>query len=85
MPPLPPDPGDSAAGIQAELGELRRSIEALDGRLGDLTAQNEKLRDRLEHSERARADLLAQTEHVIQLLADARRELRKREGGDGTT
>ncbi len=44
--------------------------------LAALTAENADLRARLEQSERARGDLVQQTEHVIELLAQARRELR---------
>lgn len=44
--------------------------------LGQLAATNAALQARLEHSEHARADLVAQTEHIVEILADARRELR---------
>lgn len=44
--------------------------------LAQLAATNAALQARLEHSERARADLVAQTEHIVEILADARREVR---------
>lgn len=55
---------------------MRGSIEALAQRLQSLVEQNAALQSRLEQSERARADLLAQSEHVIDLLEESRRELR---------
>ena len=54
-------PSDS--GVADELRQLRQSLDGLSQRLGALTAEN--------------TDLLAQTEHVIELLADCRREIRE--------
>ena len=72
MPSLPSD-----SGVADELRQLRLSLDGLSQRLGALTAENADLRQRLELSETARTDLLAQTEHVIELLADCRREIRE--------
>ena len=41
-----------------------------------LTAENASLRARLEQSETARADLVAQTEQIVEMLAESRREIR---------
>lgn len=59
-----------------ELAALRQSVNELAARLVAVTDDNTKLRARLEHSERARADLATQTERILELLGDARRELR---------
>ena len=81
MPSLPPDQGAAAfARVADELASLRHSIDALTQRLGQLTSENTTLRARLEQSEAARADLTAQVEHIIELLADARREVRALQG-----
>lgn len=74
--PTDPALARELARVAAELGQLRASIDGLTERVGTLTAENATLRARLEHSERARADLVAQTEHIIELLADSRREVR---------
>lgn len=77
MPSLPPDSGAGAfARVADELAGLRHSIDALTQRLGQLANENTTLRARLDQSEAARTDLTAQIEHVIELLADARREVR---------
>ena len=77
MPSLPSDPGAAAlARIADELKSLRQSVDALTQHLGQLTSENATLRARLEQSEAARTDLTAQTEHIIELLADSRREVR---------
>ena len=73
------------ARITEELAALRHSIEELTQRLGDLTAENATLRARLEQSEAARADLAAQTEHIIELLANSRREVRVLTGTQGSS
>lgn len=81
MPSLPSDPGAAAfARVADELAGLRHSIDALTQRLGQLTSENATLRARLEQSETARTDLTSQTEHIIELLADARREVRALQG-----
>lgn len=69
------------ARITDELQAIRASIDGFGERLGTLANENAALRTRLEHSESARADLLAQTERILELLADARRELRERPAG----
>ena len=58
----------------AVLEELRLLRASLDKFL----AENTELRRRLEHSEAARDDLLAQCEHLVDLLDKARAELRGR-------
>ena len=68
------------ARVADELAGLRHSIDALTQRLGLLTDENVTLRARLEQSETARNDLTAQIEHVIELLADARRDVRALQG-----
>jgi len=72
------DPGAAAAlaRVTDELASLRHSIDALTQRLDRLAAENTTLRTRLAQSETARTDLTAQTEHVIELLAESRREVR---------
>jgi chromosome segregation ATPase len=74
----PPDPAVARelARLAAEVTQLRASLDGLAERLGGLVTENATLRARLEHSEQARADLFAQAEHVIELLADSRREVR---------
>ncbi len=74
--PTDPALARELARVAAELGQLRTSIDSLTERVGVLTTENAALRGRLEHSERARADLVAQTEHIIELLANSRREVR---------
>ncbi len=78
MSSLPSDPAAAAAfsRLADELAALRGSVNSLNERLEALTNENTTLRTRLELSESARNDLVAQTEHILQLLADARRELR---------
>jgi chromosome segregation ATPase len=77
VPSLPQDSGGAAfARVADELAGLRHSIDALTQRLGQLASENATLRARLDQSEAARTDLTAQIEHIIELLADARREVR---------
>ncbi|MCK5944025.1 MAG: hypothetical protein KAI24_18715 [Planctomycetes bacterium] len=66
MPNAEPDP------VAAELKQLRASLDALAARVGELAAENRDLRDRLEQSQQARTDLVAQAEHLIHELAKAR-------------
>jgi chromosome segregation ATPase len=73
---LPVDPAAALARVADELAALRSSIDGLERRVGDLTSDNASLRARLEHSETARRDLAAQADHLVELLAEARRELR---------
>lgn len=49
--------------------------------LRQLGERNDLLQKRLEHSEQARVDLLAETERILELLAEARLELRARAPG----
>lgn len=79
------DPGEPAALARCadELRALRASLDALGERLARLIDENALLRARLEQSETARRDLVAQVEHVVELLADSRRELRTLQGKGG--
>lgn len=77
MPSPSPDPAaNHLARIADELSSLRASVDAMGQRLQGLTDDNAALRSRLEQSERSRSDLLAQTEHLIELIEQSRRELR---------
>lgn len=69
-----PDP------VSNELRALRSSLDALTTRLDQLAATNTALHDRLERSEAARTDLLAQTTRIVELLAEARAEIRSLRG-----
>lgn len=81
MPSPTPDPAATdLARFADELARLSGSVDAMGNRLQGLTDDNAALRARLEQSERARADLLAQTEHLIELLEQSRRELRAAQG-----
>lgn len=66
-----PDPATAAA-----LTKIADEVAGVRKALAELTAENASLRARLEQSEAARADLVAQTEHIVELLADSRREVR---------
>jgi len=66
--------------VSNELRALRSSIDALTARLDQLAATNSSLHDRLERSEAARSDLLAQTTRIVELLAEARAEVRSLQG-----
>lgn len=70
-----PDPTTAAA-----LTKIADELTGLRKALAGLTAENASLRARLEQSENARADLVAQTEHIVELLADSRREIRALQG-----
>ena len=78
MSSLPSDAAAAAAltRFADELAALRASLDTMNQRLAALTDENARLRHRLEQSEAARADLVAQTEHIVELLADSRREVR---------
>jgi len=69
----------AASRIADELTGLRQGLEALTQRLDRLADDNARLQARLDDSETARADLLAQTERLIELLAESRRELADRD------
>ncbi len=64
------DPADDAAiaRVASELAALRRDVAVL-------AAENAALRANLERSESARSDLFAQVRHVLELLAQSRREV----------
>lgn len=55
---------------------VARELAALRAELSQLLADNRVLRERLDLSEQARRDLAAQTEHLLHLLGESRRELR---------
>lgn len=61
---------DALSRIAHELTALRQSLERL-------LTENAELRGRLDASEAARTDLQAQTEHLLQVLADSRHLLRE--------
>ena len=61
---------DALSRIADELTALRLNLERL-------LMENAALRGRLDASESARADLQAQTEHLLQVLADSRHLLRE--------
>jgi hypothetical protein len=61
---------DALARIAKELTSMRESLERL-------VTENARLRERLDASETARADLQAQTEHLLRVLADSRHLLRE--------
>jgi len=69
------DPAVTAALTRCadELRAMRQSLDAL-------VTENTTLRARLEQSEAARNDLVAQVEHVIELLAESRAALRAQPG-----
>ncbi|MBL8733716.1 MAG: hypothetical protein JNN13_15195 [Planctomycetes bacterium] len=78
MTPPPPDASQSALmRIADELQGLRERMAGMEQRLGHLLQQNTTLQQRLDASEAARSDLLAQTEHLVRLLDTSRQELRK--------
>ncbi len=58
--------------VADELQHMRRSIDELAARVGELAADNQRLRDELKASEAARTDLVAQAEHLIHELGKAR-------------
>ena len=63
--------------ITAALQQMRESIEALAAQVGRLAEENRDLRERLEASQTARTDLVAQAEHLIHALGQSREEVRK--------
>jgi hypothetical protein len=66
-----PSPSDPAAELSRALAELR----ALHASVERLTAENASLHARLERSDAARTDLFAQARHLLELLAESRREV----------
>ncbi len=62
--------------LTGEVASLRASLDGLQQRLHELVDENRALHERLARSESARLDLFAQTEHLVELLAVARREVR---------
>jgi nitrate/nitrite-specific signal transduction histidine kinase len=50
-------------------------LAGLSQQLARLTTENATLRARLEQSETARTDLVAQMDHILELLGDSRRQL----------
>lgn len=81
VPSLPSDPATAALQRLAdEMTQLRSAFAAMAQRLDALATSNQQLHERLELSERARTDLAAQADHLVELLAEARREVRARGG-----
>lgn len=81
VPSLPSDPATAALQRLAdELTQLRVAFAGMTQRLDTLATSNQQLHERLERSERARTDLAAQADHLVELLAEARREVRARGG-----
>ena len=73
-------PSDS---IVSELQALRKSLDALSERVGELAADNKLLREQLAQSQSARTDLVAQAEHLIHQLGASRTEVRNLKGEAG--
>jgi hypothetical protein len=68
-----PARADALTRIADELAGVREAVAAL-------AAENASLRARLEQSETARADLVAQIEQVLEKLAGSRRAIRALQG-----
>lgn len=62
--------------IANELQALRKSLDALNERVGELAKDNQQLREQLAQSEAARTDLVGQAEHLIHQLQKSREEVR---------
>jgi hypothetical protein len=69
--------------LAERLAAVESAVAALTKRIEDLAqpALLRELIDRCEASERARRELADQAEHLLGLLADARRQLRAAENG----
>lgn len=80
MSSLPPDPSAALGRIADELTRLREQLTTMARRLDTLADDNRSLQARLEQSEQARRDLAAQADHLIELLGEARTELRTARG-----
>ncbi|MBL8735278.1 MAG: hypothetical protein JNL12_02505 [Planctomycetes bacterium] len=80
MSSLPPDPSAALGRIADEMTRLRGELAAMARRLDTLADDNRSLQARLEQSEQARRDLAAQADHLIELLGEARTELRTARG-----
>lgn len=77
-------PSDWIAPLQQMAGELaaiRAQLAAMNEAQRQLNDRNLLLQSKLEHSERARAELLAQTGRILELLGEARQELREKSSG----
>ena len=59
---------------------LREQLATMGRRLDTLADDNRSLQARLEQSEQARRDLAAQADHLVELLGEARTELRAAHG-----
>lgn len=77
VPSLPSDSGDPISRADDELGQTQQNT--------DFLAENADLHRRLEQSEAARRDLVAQTEHLIELLAVSRKKIRELKGPSAPT
>ncbi len=78
MSSLPPDPSAALGRIADEMTHLREALTTMARRLDTLADDNRTLQLRLEQSEQARRDLAAQADHLVELLGEARTELRAR-------
>jgi len=77
---LPPDPSAALGRIADEMTRLREHVATMARRLDTLADDNRSLHARLEQSEQARRDLAAQADHLVELLGEARTELRTARG-----
>jgi len=77
---LPPDPSAALGRIADELTRLREQMATMARRLDTLADDNRSQQARLEQSEQARRDLAAQADHLVELLGEARTELRTARG-----
>lgn len=59
---------------------MREHLATMTRRLDTLADDNRSLQARLEQSEQARRDLAAQADHLVELLGEARTELRTARG-----
>ena len=80
MSSLPPDPSAALGRIADELTRLREQMATMARRLDTLADDNRSQQARLEQSEQARRDLAAQADHLVELLGEARTELRTARG-----
>ena len=76
MSSLPPDPSAALGRIADEMTRVREHLATMAQRLDTLADDNRSLQARLEQSEQARRDLAAQADHLVELLGEARTELR---------
>ena len=66
----------------SELRRIRESLDSMAASVRRLTDENAHLRSRLEASQKARADLETQAEHLLHELGVCRREVAKLKSGN---